>query len=649
MVSEPLIRRFTSIKFLNMRTIGYLLLLATLGSFYISCEFEPHGENFITLEKPDSTRTIELLELSPFQNTYIITVPTWVRYDLNTFGLTILEVEVFVGDESIFKSDSPTGGFTFLPERWEIGIHPMSMVVTTNSNTGSIADLLHAEGHQYKLEWQLYLDGHSPGPVEITNIFNDDGILKVEWGKYERLNFQKYILYKNFSDDEPPYVSWPVAEIDDPMVTSWYDSSYVGGTGIYWVEVQASNNKATGAKKRFEHDYPKVDTLWQRNDSALFVWSKNQFPKALQNTHISLKEKWAFDPEYIFVTENPNDTSFLAAGLRFGVKLEYVLGFQPMKDMPVYKDGHMLKSTISFAIGKPFPLYKRIKSSDNGDILYVEDDNSISKMTVPEMKILSSHETDVFRNWFISPDGKLMASARFNILYKHDPDNIGITKILEAEDYGWNYIGRSMSNAGLTMVDRFPEAAMLDLINEKIIWTSSDNGLGSAAISPDGNYLFKRLYNNDSSLPGIQLYKFNGTEPLLIKELFENNLIAIFWDKTEEHKLVFITEDYTYGFPSDKIVKIFDAVTLKTEVDFRLQKQYFVHLNTQKDILVASENDKSLNSYKYLNIYRLSTHELIGSINLAQGFDYLDFHGTRVFSGQGYYLDISKLKEYADL
>lgn len=626
-----------------MRIICLFLLLAILFSINISCEYEPHGENFITLERPDTTRTIALLELSPFQTSYIITVPTYVQYNLNTFGLTTHNVEFFIGDVSIHKSATPTGGFTFFPSPWGIGIQTMSMVVNTNSNTGSLADLLKAEELIFKLQWELLLDGGNPNPVEITNIFNDDGILKIEWEKYERINFQKYILYKNFGDAEAPYSFRQVATIEDPSVTSWHDGSFVGGTGIYWIEVYGSNLKATSVRKQFDHDYPQIDTLWQRNDSAMFVWSKNQFPKALRKTYISLIERLTFHPQNMYISENPNDTSYLATGLKFGSQMTYVLGFSPIEDIPVYADVQILKSYISFAIGNDFPNYERIASSDEGNILYVQNRNSVSKMTFPEKKILSTHDYDLFRQWFISPDGKTMVSTKFDVLYKHNHENIGLTKSFDMYNLGMFNIFRGMSNEGLMMADLFQGVGMYDIINERFVWNVKVNNMEYSSISPDGKYSLRKSYVPSSPSPRLQMIELTSSGPGEVKEILEMNVVNNFWVPTENHTFVLISENRITGYTSDKSLKIFDAQTLELENEFHLQSQNLLHLSILKNILVTSEYYPNTDDYKHLNIYRLTTGELIHRMNLAKRFECLTFHGTTVFSGEGYYFDITKL------
>lgn len=46
--------------------------------------------------------------------------------------------------------------------------------------------MLGAEGFIHSGSWKLIVDKSAPTPVQITGIFNDNGIVKIEWEKYSR-------------------------------------------------------------------------------------------------------------------------------------------------------------------------------------------------------------------------------------------------------------------------------------------------------------------------------------------------------------------------------------------------------------------------------------------------------------------------------
>ncbi|MGC9353245.1 MAG: hypothetical protein ACP5D9_05370, partial [Mariniphaga sp.] len=208
-----------------MKTFYLLPWLAILIYGTLSCEYQLNSENFRDIAPPDTTKTIQI-NLSPFDRQYMFTVPTYVTYDLNTFGLNVYNVEFFVGEQSIHQGNTQTGNFMFEPSPWGIGVETMTMVVTTNTNTGSLADLLGAEGLVFQHSWEVLLDGGNPNPVEITSIENKNGVLEIEWEKYERFNFQKYILYKNFGDVEWDGEKHKIAEINNQEVHHFADSSF---------------------------------------------------------------------------------------------------------------------------------------------------------------------------------------------------------------------------------------------------------------------------------------------------------------------------------------------------------------------------------------------------------------------------------------
>ena len=95
-----------------MRTFYLPLLIVILIMGITSCEYQLNSENFRDLAPPDTTKTI-YVSLSPFETQYMFTIPTYVTYDLNTFGLTVYNVEFFVGEQSIHQGNKQTGIFTF--------------------------------------------------------------------------------------------------------------------------------------------------------------------------------------------------------------------------------------------------------------------------------------------------------------------------------------------------------------------------------------------------------------------------------------------------------------------------------------------------------------------------------------------------------
>jgi hypothetical protein len=401
-----------------------ILLLFIVGIFiFQSCEFQPNSENFVEITPPDTTRTIQI-SLSPLETEYMFTVPTELNYDLNTFGLTVYNVEFFIGDQSIHTGSEAVGYFMFEPSPWGIGLQTLTMVITTNTNTGSLADLMGAEGLIFQNSWTVLLDGGNPNPVEITNIFNDNGMLKIEWEKYERFNFQKYVLYKNFNNKEWEGEKHVLAEITDPKTHEFYDASFIGDTATYWVEIYASNQKAVSQKKHFIYEETPMDTVWVNNSTAKFIWRKNPFYRAIKKITLTTPDYYPQPDIQLFSTENPGDTSCVVEGLKFGSEQNFTLTVYPNSDIQIYQDNQNLRSSISFGIGKSLPNFDNIIGSPKNNYLYLSNSEKIYQYNFPDFSIKSTTENGFNSSRFISNYDYSLCAIFNHEMKMYSSDNI---------------------------------------------------------------------------------------------------------------------------------------------------------------------------------------------------------------------------------
>ena len=56
------------------------------------------------------------------------------------------------------------------------------------------------EGLVFVKEWKMYVCGLIQGAVLLSRIYNDNGLLKLEWVRYNDVNFQKYKVWVNYTD-----------------------------------------------------------------------------------------------------------------------------------------------------------------------------------------------------------------------------------------------------------------------------------------------------------------------------------------------------------------------------------------------------------------------------------------------------------------
>jgi hypothetical protein len=627
-----------------MKTFYLLPWLAILIYGTLSCEYQLNSENFRDIAPPDTTKTIQI-NLSPFDRQYMFTVPTYVTYDLNTFGLNVYNVEFFVGEQSIHQGNTQTGNFMFEPSPWGIGVETMTMVVTTNTNTGSLADLLGAEGLVFQHSWEVLLDGGNPNPVEITSIENKNGVLEIEWEKYERFNFQKYILYKNFGDVEWEGEKHKIAEINNQEIHRFADSSFVGGTGIYWIEIYASNQKAISQRQRFDYPFPQLDTTWVSGGTARFNWNKNDFYNAVEKVTLTMPDYHPNPDIVLFSSENINDTAVIVDNLRFGSETDYTLSFYPKSDIRIYQDNQIARSVLTFGTGKSIPEFSKILGSPKHDNVYLYWDGTVSQHKFPGMQLNSAGESGFFTSWSVSNYDQSLITVISYQMKKFDSENLTNSTSIKPEEFDFqSFFDKTViSEKNQIVGPAMTGTGLYDLGSNKMVFTQNNENLYGSVLSPDGQYAFVKLATGFQWNSEIIIFKITNDEFEFIHKLEDKVYAQIDWIPERDHSL-FILEGYEFSMPgkSDNIFKIYNASELKAEYEFKIKDGYFCGIDAETNRVAIWDEVKGSDTKQNLYIYDYTTGEIEKTIGLKHNFDVVYFWINHLFSDKGFYINPSE-------
>ena len=626
-----------------MKIIPTILILFAGIFIFQACEFQPNSDNFVEITSPDTTRTIQIT-LSPLETQYMFTVPTEINYDLNTFDLTVYNVEFFIGEQSVHSGSEAVGYFMFDPAPWGIGTQTLTMVVTTNTNTGSLADLIGAEGLIFQNSWTVLLDGGNPNPVEITHIFNDDGMLKIEWEEYERFNFQKYVLYKNFNNKEWEGEQHVLAEITDQETCEFYDASFIGDTATYWVEVYASNQKATSQQKQYMYAAPTVDTVWVNNSSAKFIWKKNPFYRAVRKITLTTPDYYPQPDIELFSTESQNDTSCIVEGLRFGEKQDFTLTTYPVSDIEIYQDNQNLRSNVSFGIGKSLNTYDNFIGSPASNYFYLANSEKIYQYNFPEFSLKSLVESTYFSSWFISHYDYSLCTI-FNHEMKIYPyDNIEEFNVLEDWDLGFHAY---FSNTSISSNNRIIGAesfgiGLYDFNSQEMVFTQNDEALTGCKLSPDGQYAVSYQMPGSATQHKISIYKVLDTNLQLIDELAFNIYSQANWVPGTDHQL-YVLEGYETPISdnTENRFTIYNAATTSIENDIFVNIGHFAGIDITKKQVAFWDQVPNNDQKNKMYIYNFETGSIEKTIPLTPDINALYLWNSYVFSSEGFTINIS--------
>ena len=169
------------------------LLLALLFVHGINgCEYDLSKENFIDIQKPSGTHKFDLSLLKE-EDTIKVFNQTEFTYNINTYGLKIHKAGFELNNKtwSVF---SEKGSFSIAPNDYPAGFDTLSLTIITNSGTGSVSDVVGAEGYIVEKKWLLLIDGRPSEKITATNSITEVGFMKISWPKCEQYNFQAYEL-----------------------------------------------------------------------------------------------------------------------------------------------------------------------------------------------------------------------------------------------------------------------------------------------------------------------------------------------------------------------------------------------------------------------------------------------------------------------
>jgi hypothetical protein len=626
------------------RNLLYLLFAGCLTASLWSCEYQLNSENYRDITRPDTTKMIQM-DLSPFETQYLFTVPTSVSYNLNTFGLTVYNVAFFVGDQSIHSGNEAVGGFVLEPGKWGVGTQTMTMVVTTNTNTGSLADLLQAEGLVFQQSWDVYLDGQKPDPVEITQIANKDGILKIEWEKYKRFNFEKYVLYRNSGDVEGPYYAHAIAEFTDPAQTTWADSSFIGDTGIYWVEVYGSNQKTAGQKRRTDSPVPELKLLWVKGDSASFRWTKNAYYKAVDHVSLTVPDFYPEPVINLFSSDDINDTTCVIKGLRFGNSSTYTLSVYPKTNNPIYQDNQVLRSSVSFGIGQQLVPFYEFAGDPVNNQFYVSDNNKIYRYGYPGMKLQESCNSGIFPTWFVSLYDQKLVTINNSSMKMYAKDNLQNPVSYSSYDFGfygfWVDCSISTNNR---MVGPVGFSAGLYAGNiEQLMFTSDNQELEWCTLSPDGKYIFTRNYLGYADQTEVKIWRVTQTGFEAVGSLPTANYSYLGWVPDGGHRLAALKgyQSNTNGV-SENHFAVYDTETVQAVAEFPVRVGYLGGMSPADKLLLLYSHVPRTDYTEYAYLYNYETGELVRRISLHPQISNLWLYRSHLFSSEGYSIDISE-------
>ncbi len=108
-------------------------------------------------------------------------------------ALKVEKMEVFLNDQLCGSYNSNTGNMTIDPYQLSDGNYPLRLEMYVHSGSHSLGDEIGAEIYLWKKDFIVKVD-RSISSVKITGVKIENGKLRIDWEKYPKENFEKYVF-----------------------------------------------------------------------------------------------------------------------------------------------------------------------------------------------------------------------------------------------------------------------------------------------------------------------------------------------------------------------------------------------------------------------------------------------------------------------
>jgi hypothetical protein len=573
--------------------IVFLCFILIIGG----CEYHTDKVYFQDVSIPDSAGINIVLD--PADTVYYLSEDKGFIYHANSENRKVYNVRVFVDTVKVADINDSIGFFKLNVDDYIEGLHTLTIIATTSTGSGSLADLLGSEGFVFSHSWDLIVNKLAPNAVQITNIFNENGVLRIEWGIFHKDHFQRYDVTKSEFDANGYQHVTTIASINQQNINYCYDRSFAGGTASYEVRVVAPySNSGTSDPRGFTDNYI-LHTQWIAEDLVKLDWEKCRYPGAFKEYRIYQ------DNQLVYSSNNIDSISFSKHIGIVGENSKYKMVIVGSVDVP---SGQAFPE-VRHSIGLPFGKYYTFCSNNVNENVILNSASGIYRYNADTRKMVDSVVPFPVSEYILSPSDNVLVDTYFS--RSINPDNLS-----QSQSNGIDgFLLGSLSDDGLGIVYSNSVRKLYDFVNLKDISVFTGGpAFGKFYITPDSKYYFYQDYGP------ISCYKIHDGQVDVMYDLpdcyyslmpDESGEIMIFYNNTCEIRIIETNQIVkSFGVDSDFIIGI-DPTT---------QTVMFQEINPTGILTIYNyisgikQKEFRVNTNDPINYFR-------GSIYLASGFE----------------------------
>lgn len=283
----------------RMRKAYILTLYLAIGSI-LSCTYEPVQTYFRTITPPQQSYSINLTNVAETDTLWIYKEQTFTYKVDSKYG-KIDSTQIWY-DNYILSNTSSDGTFNLRYNDLATGPHSLKIQFKVSSGSGSLADKVGAENFKVWRKWVVMVDVDPPLTPKLR-ISNVNGFVQLNWDKYDKPNFQYYLLkYPGSGSNSEKYIY-------DQNQTTLVDSTFAGTyRGRYSLSVaNLFGTNTAGASTGFDCNFTMV---YNPTDSTFSItWPKPPYEGPLESYTVT--EHSGYLKSVVHVTStNHTDTTF---------------------------------------------------------------------------------------------------------------------------------------------------------------------------------------------------------------------------------------------------------------------------------------------------------------------------------------------------
>jgi len=332
----------------------------------------------------------------------------------------------------------------------------------------------------FSLSWDLIVNKNTPGAVAITKIFNDKGILRIEWEEFHKEHFHRYGVFRTIYDANGyPYTD-EIASIDQQKTTYCYDSNFFGGEATYQIVVFDWPLRNEEGETRKHTDNYTLKPQWIEEDLVELEWERCRYPTAFKEYRVYQ------DDNLVYSNSNIDSVSFRK---HIGIigQTSYKLVIVGTGNVPAGQAFPEVKHSIGFHI----PPYNAFNSNSVNGLVFLSTNTSLYRFNTDTREMVDSITPLSFNSIYVlaPQDNVLIDSYAAKTL---NPGNLSETHSLNID---CQKLG-SVSNNGLGIVFENSFQKLYDFINLKVVTSFTNQESGSKwFITEDGKFYFYQYKN----------------------------------------------------------------------------------------------------------------------------------------------------------